>query len=335
MNSPSDADASAAAHVDAASQPTQPDRRLILLGPQPDYATLREALRRARVTQPVALITAGWEEDELEPRQLQPLMAALPEGSFNLELFRRSEELFKADPPLIQALRDRQDQLRLLRDVYRDRLEHAIDAYHLTDKRRDDRLDFAPERESAIENVRQLDRQYFLRTSQICDAWESRLNTPARAEVQRHVREIGELLDGASAIVIGGGHAAIILNRLRIFGILETDHHLPVIAWSGGAMALGEQIVLFHDSPPEGRRGAEVLRAGIGLYSEYLPLPHARERMMLDDAKRVKLFARRFQPGRCLVFDEGTLLDRYRGQWWMSEGTQQLTDEGLVKGVVA
>ena len=39
----------------------------------------------------------------------------------------------------------------------------------------------------------------------------------------------------------------------------------PVFAWSAGAMALGERIVLFHDTPPQGAGNAEVLETGLGL----------------------------------------------------------------------
>ena len=227
--------------------PDSEQRRLVLLGPQPEYQSLRHALARLEIDSPVALITAGWEDDELEPRKLTPVMDALPPGSFNLDLFQRTEDLFKADPAMIQALRDRQDELRLLRDLYRDRMELALDAARLTIRRRNERLDFAEERLSAIEAVQLLDRQYFLRTCQICDAWEARMKTASRPHVVRHVEEVRQLLSRASAIVIGGGHAAIILNRLKIFEILDSSVSLPVIAWSGGAMALADQVVFLRD----------------------------------------------------------------------------------------
>ncbi len=303
-------------------------RRLILLGPQPGYHSLREAMRRLDVHDPVAVITAGWEEDESDSRKWNPLHQALPAHSFNLNLFQRSEQLFEADPELIAMLRDRQDELRLLRDAYRIRLELSLEAARRIMRLPDTRIDLQSERESAIDAVRLLDRQYLGRTTEICDKWEALLNTPMRGEVIRHRDEIRQSLDGAAALVISGGHAAIILNRLRIFGILETHGHLPIVAWSGGTMALADQIVFFHDSPPQGRGDAEVLRAGMSMVGQYLPLPDARHRLHLDDPVRVGLFARRFDAWQCVVFDEQTLMDRDSGQWRLSPDTRRLTADG-------
>jgi hypothetical protein len=325
------------AHISAMPdlKPHSEQRRLVLLGPQPEYQSLRHALTRLKIDSPVALITAGWEDDESDPRKLTPLMDALPAGSFNLDLFQRTEDLFKVDPALIQALRDRQDELRILRDLYRSRLELALEAARITNRRRSDRLDFAEERLSAIEAVQLLDRQYFVRTCQICDAWEERMKTSSRPHVIRHTDEVRQSLSHVSAIVIGGGHAAIILNRLKIFEILESSVTLPVVAWSGGAMALADQIVFFHDSPPQGRGDAELLRAGMGMFDKILPLPDARNRLMLDDPEKVSLFANRFDRYQCVVFDEHTMLDRENGRWSISAEAQKLGVDGLLKQVSA
>ena len=308
-------------------------RRLILLGPQPRYATLAEALDRLSVRGPLALITAGWEEGEADSLELGRLQDAVPAGSHNLELFHRSESLFADDPELIGLLRDRQDELRHLRDVYRVRLDSALDAARFAIRRQDPLIDLTPERESAIEMVRQLDRQYFLRTSQICDRYEQQLDVANRPHVMEHRKQIDRCLDDSEAILISGGHAAIILNRLRIFGILDSRHHLPVVAWSGGAMALSDQVVLFHDSPPQGRGNPEVLRAGMSMFDEFLPLPDARNRLLLDDALRVQLFSRRFDFYQCVVFDEHTILDRVDGGWQASEGTRRLGESGQLERV--
>ena len=88
---------------------------------------------------------------------------------------------------------------------------------------------------------------------------------------------------------------------------------LPIIAWSGGAMAFADQIVFFHDSPPQGPGDAEVLRAGMGLFHDVLPLPDANTRLNLDDRARVELFARRFDRCHCVIFDERTILERKHG----------------------
>lgn len=289
-----------------------PSRPITLLGPQPNYASLKVALEQQAIDGPVALITAGWETDEQEDGELKQ---AIGVESINLNLFARTEQLFADDPELIQWLRDRQDELRHLRDAYNGRLNHLLRAAREIIRRKEVLVDLESERESAIEMVRQLDRQYFVRTSQIVDRYEEQLQTAHRPQVIQHRQEIGEILNGVNAILISGGHVAIILNRLRIFGILEMNPCLPIVAWSGGAMALSDQIVFFHDSPPQGKGNPEVLRAGMGVFQDLLPLPDARARLRLKDRTRVKLFARRFGRYRCVILDEQTILRREHGSW--------------------
>jgi hypothetical protein len=308
-------------------------RRLLLLGPQPRYQTLSQAMQRLQPAAAVAVVTAGWEEDELASDRLQPLMQVLPEGSFNLELHRRSEQLFAEDVELIETLRERQDRLRHLRYVYCKRLDDLLDAARQTLAREDPLLDLTPERDQAIDMLRQLDRQYFVRTSQVCDACDGQLDIARRPAVAAHRRDLQDQLRQASALVISGGHAGIILNRLRIFGVLELRPQLPVVAWSAGAMALADQPVLFHDSPPQGRGNAEVLRAGMSLYDDFLPLPDAHHRLLLDDRLRVTLFCRRFRDFQCVLFSEDTLMDRCRGSWWVSPQTQKMAEDGRLVSV--
>ena len=309
--------------------PADPSRRrLTLLGPQPHYQTLVHALAELPDAGPTALITAGWEEDESVSSEAARLLQMLPPGSVNLELYRRADELFEQDHDLIDLLRRRQDHLRHLREVYCQRLDQILEACRITVARKDPLLDLSAEQEQAIDMVRQLDRQYLLRTGQICDEFDDQLKLGERPQVRQHRMEIAESLDRCGAIAISGGHAAIILNRLRIFSILQHEKQHAVVAWSGGAMAISGQIVLFHDSPPQGRGNAEVLRAGMGLYEDLLPLPAARKRLLLDDPLRVSMFARRFEDWPCVVLDETARLNRIDGNWQCSEGTRKLGVDG-------
>ncbi len=308
----------------------QPQRKLFLLGPQPEYASLKTVLSRLELNGPVALITAGWETEEEYDQELRQ---AIGVECHNLKLFNRTEQLFADDPDLIQTLQARQDELRHLRDAYNGRLFHLLKAARQIIRRHDDLIDLDAERESAIEMVRQLDRQYFVRTSQIIDDYEEQLKLAQRPLVVAHRREVAGLLRRSSAILISGGHVAIILNRLRIFGILETSRELPIVAWSGGAMALADQVVFFHDSPPQGAGNPEILRAGMGLFHDLLPLPDARTRLNLEDTARVALFARRFDSFRCAMFDETTILER-RDERWLSEGSDSVSRLGHAGNVV-
>jgi hypothetical protein len=48
--------------------------------------------------------------------------------------------------------------------------------------------------------------------------------------VQRRRDEIHEILSKCSAVAIAGGHVAILLNRLRLFGLEQALARLPVMA---------------------------------------------------------------------------------------------------------
>ena len=291
---------------------TSTDRHLILLGPQPKHASLQKVLLELELRSPVALITAGWETEENQDHELQRVIGI---DALNLNLFGRTEQLFADDPELIQGLQARQDELRHLRDDYNERLHLLLQAARKVAQRNDKLIDWSAERESSIEMIRQLDRQHFQHSSRVIDDYENQLKVSERPLVIEHRQQLAELMERCNALLIAGGHVAIILNRLQIFGILDMRPDLLTIAWSGGAMALAEQVVFFHDSPPQGQGDAEVLRAGMGLFADILPLPDARSRLNLDNRSSVELFSRRFGHFQNVVFDEQTRLDRKRGRW--------------------
>jgi hypothetical protein len=137
------------------------------------------------------------------------------------------------------------------------------------------------------------------------------------------------------AFAVAGGHVAVLLNRLRLFGLAELVGERPVFAWSGGAMVLGERLVLFHDDPPQGAGHAEVLEAGLGLYQGLLPLPHARRRLKLDEPLRVALFARRFADLTCVALDDGATLCLEHGRWvpWGGDGARRLLPDGSLEAL--
>ena len=296
---------------------SNPNRRLILLGPQPEYRSLCEAMGRLDHCRRLGLISAGWEEDEANDEEIRNSLDGY--HIENLALFKRSEQLFASDAEFIKGLQKRQDELRELRNVYQIRLEALLSSSRKLLTLPDGQVDFEPERENSVDAIRRLDQQYFFRTSQIIDRYEDQLKTDQRPDVMHHRIELTRIIDDMDALVISGGHAAIVLNRLKIFGVLEMKPFIPIVAWSAGAMALADQIVFFHDSPPQGPGDPEVLRPGMGYYTEILPFPDGKNRLHLDDLQRVSLMARRFSRFACVVFDEQTILDRIDGHW-RSEG---------------
>lgn len=296
-----------------------------LLGPQRFLPTLGRAVRAAGVEGTLASVTAGWQEREAEDLELHE---HLEERTSNLMLYARSEEVFERDPDLFRAHRERQERLRSMQELYRLRLAHLKRAARELAAREGDPELLEPELEAAIAALRELDAHHLARIRAVNDAFDAAWRPLERPAVARHVAEIERALAGAEALAVAGGHVAILLNRLRLFGIDRLLGSRRVFAWSAGAMAVSERVVLFHDSPPQGQGNAEVLEAGLGWAVGVVALPHARRRLALDDPLRVALFARRFAPAHCLVLDDGSQVVLGEAGIRADSGVRRLTLDG-------
>ena len=310
-------------------------RRIVVLGPQrvdPDLCAVLDSLE-LDPRRPVAAITAGWEERE--PMD-QELCAHVGRRVLNLELFRRVEGIFSQDPELFDGMTRRHDRLRKLQELYRLRLDHATQAARALFARGDVDGDLLEgERASAIDALRALDTHHLERLRRIHADFEAEMRPAERDHVAHHRAEIARLVSESSCVLVAGGHVAILLNRLRLLGLRELLKRKTLVAWSAGAMALSERVVVHHDSPPQGPGNAEVFELGLGLLKSLVPLPHASERLRLDDAARVELFSRRFGPAHCVALDPGARLDwDARGRAWRPyPGTRRLTPAGLEEAV--
>ncbi len=107
-----------------------------------------------------------------------------------------------------------------------------------------------------------------------------------------------------------------------------------MIAWSAGAMALTDRIVLFHDKAPQGAGHAEVYGGGLSVLRDLVLLPHPRARLLLDDAPRMAVFARRFSPARCILLETGTRID-IDGDGGIPPGIRMLAADGRVTALEA
>ncbi len=308
--------------------------RFALLGPQRPRPTLAGVLDDLNVRGPVALISCGWQERETED---QDLKGHVGRPVVNLRLFGRTEEIFDADPALLAALTERQDRLRELQLLYRRRLSHALRAARELLRGAGDPELLEPERHDAVEAVRRLDAHHLRRVLEIVEGYETRLGEEVLAGhpgLSGHREEIARDLEGTEALLVAGGHVVVLLNRLSLFdlpGLLAGPaRSLPVVAWSAGAMVLGSQVVLFHDSPPQGPGNAEVLTPGADLYRGLLPLPHAERRLRLEDPVRVGLLARRFHPLIPVTLDSGSRVDLEDGRLVAAARSRRLTPEGAV-----
>lgn len=304
---------------------------VVLLGPQHVKSTAGRLLRELRATERVAVITAGWQERESDD---QALVADLGAPAVNLTLHARSEEVFARDPELATAYKERQAHLRVLQDFYRVRLEHIEEAARVISLRQVDPAILADEKKVSLQMVRQLDAEHLDRCRAVHDAFDERWHAAERDAVVRHRRELAVLLRSASAVVIAGGHIAVLLNRMRLFELIEMAARRPIVAWSAGAMVLTEKVVLFHDHPPHGRGIAEVLDAGFGLVPGLVALPDPRRRLRLDDRERVAGLAQRFAPATCVAMDNDAELVFQGERLHRAAAIQRLSVSGAVESEV-
>jgi hypothetical protein len=311
---------------------------VIVLGPQRLAPTVKREIV-AHGLDPaqngLAAVTAGWEEREEELDELRDHLGGRVVG---LRLHERTEDVYAKDPALLQAVRARHDRLRKLQAIYRLRLSYALDAARALLRRESsqdlERL-LESERHSAIEAVRALDREHLEHIRAVHEEFEDEWHPGERDSVAHHREEIGRELEECSALLVAGGHVTVLLDRLRMFDVVPLLKRQPIFCWSAGAMALSERVVVFHDSPPQGPGNAEVLEAGLDVFSGLVPLPHASRRLRLDDPLRVGLFARRFGPAICAALDEGTQLTWDGKAWKGGIGTRMLSPDGGLEEVTA
>jgi hypothetical protein len=295
-----------------------------LLGPQrtPD---LDNVVRSLNLDGPIATITAGWQEREPEDGELNQLLDA---RGVNLSLFRRWLDVQERDPDFTAAEHRLREVLDEVQEIYLLRLEHSLRAVTAVQRHSGNNQLRAEAVTQAIDVVRDLDARHLELISEIYAEFYQSWPPHDRAVIAEHRAAVENLLNGAAALVITGGHVGVLLAVLHLFNI-GAARHLPVIAWSAGAMALSDRAVLFHDRPPQGPGNPEVYGRGLSMIGNVVALPHAHARLLLDDAQRMAVFARRFAPARCMLLEKGTRVDS-DAEGTCPPGTQVLDQDGHV-----
>ena len=304
----------------------------MLLGPQRFNPTLGAAVRSLGLEGTIATVTAGWQEREAEDDELRDHLSG---RTINLLLHARGEEVFERDPVLASAHKERQARLRQLQVLYRMRLTHAVDSARELMQREGEPELLGPAVSDAIETIRRLDAHHLERIRAVDAEFDATWRPLDRPAIARERSQIASILERAQAIALAGGHVAVLLNRLRLFGLLGMIGPRPLIAWSAGAMVLADSVVVFHDAPPNGRGNAEVLESGFGRFPGVVPLPHARQRLKLDDRVRVALHARRFAPAACVALDPGARIDWNGRSLVAAPETRRLLADGTVGAMEA
>lgn len=290
----------------------------IVLGPQRPDPNVPDVVGGLPGRGPVVLISAGWRYDEAETAGV---MERLGIPVVHLPLYAWFDEIKATAPALTAAYRARQERILAWKKLYQTRLRHLMKAVLALQAQPD--VDEKLRRaaiDDAVSDVRRLDDQLLSMTASIHHQFPEAGRTWEHPVVRARVGEIEAALMGSRAVLVAGGHVGVLRNRLQFFGL---DHSLPaahaagsaIVAWSAGAMALSERVVLFYDDPPEGSAFPEVFDRGIGLLPGAVFLPHARRRLRLEDRGRVSVLAQRFGPEPCLGVELGAHLVLEDGRW--------------------
>ena len=303
--------------------------RVTLLGPQrrPTVGAVAASLPPG---EPIATITAGWQERESDDAELSELLGG---RDVNLCLHRRWLDVQERDPEFAAAERILAGALDELQALYLLRLDHELRAVYAVQRRSGSARVRAEILAESVAAVRDLDGAHLRRVEEGRGEFYQSLRPHDRPVIALHRAEVARLVGDASAVVVTGGHVGVLVGVLHLFNVAAALR-TPVIAWSAGAMALAERIVLFHDRSAHGPGHPEVYGSGLSLLRDIVPLPHARVRLLLDDLPRMAIFARRFAPARCVLLENGTRIDIDGDGTW-PPGLRVLAEDGHVTALGA
>jgi hypothetical protein len=279
--------------------------QVTLLGPQ-RRPSVPQVVRELDPQMPFAVVTAGWQDRESEDAEL---LEHLGGRAVNLALHRRWLDVLERDPEYANAEREHEAALAERRQLYLIQLDHALRGTYGVAHYREGRPHLREHAlADAVELVQLLDERHLVRVRDLQQAFFEAWPPHARQAVSAHRNEVRGLLASVRTLVVAGGHVGHLVKALHLFHVAP---HIPesVIAWSAGAMALTDRVVIFHDHVPHGVAQTEVFGEGLGLLHDLVVLPDARRRLRVDDRVRMSVLASRFSPLRCLVLDDGVRVD--------------------------
>lgn len=294
---------------------------LCLLGPQRTDPNLPAVLERLGVDGPIVAITAGWRHDEGELDALTDAVGPV----VHLPLYRWFDKTPTKAPEIAAMYRERQQRIQRFKELYRLRVHAALGSVRqLLGLLPTDPELVALQIDRATEVVRGIDDEALQAVDDVRSAYTG---LHARFEVDwvRERRdEAADAIGRAGAVLIAGGHVAVLRNRMLFFGV---EHALaarsaPLLAWGAGAMVCTERIVLFYDDAPDGPSEAEILDHGLGFAPDLVCFPHAHERLRLEDTNRVAALSRRFGPSTCLALETGAWVERDEAGWFRHSGPE-------------
>lgn len=278
---------------------------ITLLGPQRKVSAARTAVAELMPDGPIATINAGWQERETDTAEIAEVLGG---RMLNLELYRRWLDVLACDAEYQQAEQRLTKLLAEIQSVYALRLHHAMSAIEALRRRAEVPTVQDAAMHDALEAVRQLDRWHLALAAEARDDFDAQTRMSERDSIVGHRGDVASLAAQAGGFVVAGGHVGVLLHVLHVFAVAPLIKE-PTVAWSAGAMALSDRVVLFNDRAPHGYQHAQLYAEGLATYHGILPLPHGRRRLRMDDSDRLGLMARRFAPRVCLLLPDGQRFD--------------------------
>jgi hypothetical protein len=262
--------------------------------------------RRLDADARIAVVTAGWQERESDDEELKTHLAG---RGVNLELHSRWLDVLERDREFARAESEHRAVLDELQQLYLVQLDHALRAMYALGQRPGDRpRTIRAALDDAMAVVRLVDDRHIMRVAAAQGAFFSAWRPEERPVVAPHREAVRHLLESAAGLVVAGGHVGVLVRVLHLFHVTPFVPE-TVVAWSAGAMALTERVVLFNDRAPQGPAHAEIYDEGLGMIRGAVFLPHARRRLRIDDLTRMSVLASRLAPAACVVLDDGTRID--------------------------
>ena len=317
-----------------AGNPSGRPPRAVVIGPQPGRIHLGAALEALDPPPgPVAAITVGWRETEPVEREVDRELERSGREPAPLLIGERVGRIFERDPELAEAHRALQEGLLAEEKLYSARLGQALEASRAVARLAVRERYRAPYAEEAWKAVLAADRFHLDNHTRMWGEFRRRLRLAERPVLRAERDELERILGDAAAVVLTGGHVAVIRNRLLLLDLGAALSRRPILAWSAGAMTLTPRIVVFHDRLPHGSAPPQILGEGLSLLPGVAFFPDARRRLDLDNRESLGELAARVAPERAVLLDPDDLLCRDGETWTAAAGIRTLAPDGEIESL--
>ena len=114
--------------------------------------------------------------------------------------------------------------------------------------------------DEAIETVRALDERHAARLAAVLGEFYAGYPPHDRPVIAAHRDAVAAIVAECAAVAIAGGHVGVLTDCLHVCNLGAVLGDRPVVAWSSGAMAIAERVMIVDDHDLGRRPGRGVRR---------------------------------------------------------------------------